>query len=84
MNDKRTPSKALWLEFVHPTHHCCGLCGNKGIIDTRGRVFTFAGVEVGVDSFCICPNGRVMKRQHDRSSRLHSHPRNSINERVKK
>ena len=41
----------------------CGLCGNSGIIDTRGKVFTAAGVSCGGVFFCICPNGRAMKRQ---------------------
>ncbi len=52
----------LWLaEFVSPNGHC-GLCGNKGLIDTRGKMFTLAGVECGVKAYCICPNGRSLKR----------------------
>jgi len=39
----------------------CTLCGNHGIIDTRG-VSTAAGVPVGRINFCICPNGQEMRR----------------------
>lgn len=54
----------LWLEFRGPAHEPghCGLCGNSGVIDTRGRMYTPAGVECGVLAFCICPNGRAFKR----------------------
>ncbi len=55
----------LWLEFLGPAgaaHHC-GLCGNSGVIDTRGRMFTPAEHECGVLAFCICPNGRVYKKK---------------------
>ena len=38
----------------------CTLCGNTGIIDTRGAK-SFAGHLVGRLDFCICKNG-----QHDR------------------
>lgn len=41
----------------------CGLCGNSGVIDTRGRMRTAAGYESGVLRFCICPNGRTMKQK---------------------
>ena len=55
----------LWMEFLgpesNPTH--CGLCGNQGFVDTRGKVFTPAGVECGVLRYCICPNGRALKTQ---------------------
>jgi hypothetical protein len=40
----------------------CSLCGNSGIIDTRGAR-TPAGLEVGRVNFCICPNGQSM-REH--------------------
>ena len=59
----------FWIrEFLGPntngTPPChCGLCGNSGIIDTRGKVFTAAGVACGGVFFCICPNGRAIKRQ---------------------
>lgn len=44
-----------WLD-----HYCvtfCTLCGNSGIIDTRG-VKTPAGHIVGRLNYCICPNGQ--------------------------
>jgi hypothetical protein len=52
----------FWLnEFAK--HQACCLCGNRGIIDTRGKVSTPAGYECGDVVFCICPNGRTMKKQ---------------------
>ena len=54
----------LWMKEFAPHGHCC-LCGNSGVIDTRGKVFTSAGVEVGAKVWCICPNGRSIKRQLD-------------------
>ena len=50
----------LWVREFSSTGHCV-LCGNAGVIDTRGKLFTAAGVECGDKVFCICPNGRVMK-----------------------
>jgi hypothetical protein len=47
-----------WWKFYHAEH--CTLCGNSGIIDTRG-VRTRAGVEVGRINFCICPNGQLRR-----------------------
>ena len=51
-----------WLKYYIPNGHCC-LCGNFGVIDTRGKVFTAAGVECGAEVWCICPNGQVMRKQ---------------------
>lgn len=51
----------LWLdEFVHKD--LCGLCGNRGIIDTRHSAISPAGVRCGGTFLCICPNGRAMKK----------------------
>lgn len=50
----------FWKEFNGP-QGLCGLCGNSGVIDTRGRVFSAAGVSCGVLAFCLCPNGRAFK-----------------------
>ena len=51
----------FWIaEFA--AKHCCCLCGNRGIIDTRGKVFTPANFECGDIVFCICPNGRALKK----------------------
>lgn len=49
-----------WYEF-YADHHCT-LCGNSGIIDSRG-VKTAAGVEVGRKNWCICPNGQTIRSQ---------------------
>jgi hypothetical protein len=54
--------KDLWAAEFSRRGHCC-LCGNSGIVDTRGKVFTAAGTECGDKVWCICPNGRAMKRQ---------------------
>jgi hypothetical protein len=50
----------LWKEFEHPQGFC-GLCGNWGVIDTRGKEYTPAGHHAGVVGFCICLNGRAWK-----------------------
>jgi len=43
---------------------CCGLCGNTGMIDTRGHLRTPDGADAGgVRAYCICPNGRYAKRR---------------------
>lgn len=55
-------AKDMWLEFLHEKG-LCGLCGNSGIIDTRRNTFSAAGVECGVNRFCICLNGREMKKK---------------------
>lgn len=58
----------IWTEFLHTTKDTtkdpikhCGLCGNRGIIDTKKSARTSAGWPVGIRAFCICPNGRAMK-----------------------
>ena len=51
---------ADWAAEFAPKGACC-LCGNHGVIDTRGKVFTPAGSEVGARVYCICPNGRRLK-----------------------
>ena len=51
-----------WIEhYVHRNH--CSLCGNTGVIDTRGAK-TPAGFDCGRLNWCICPNGQL--------SRIHS------------
>lgn len=51
--------KNFWLDnFI--SKNLCSLCGNRGIIDTRGRAISAAGVDSGKENFCICPNGRVL------------------------
>jgi hypothetical protein len=42
----------------------CSLCGNSGVIDTTGIVFTNAGLMVGRQNFCICPNGQELRSAH--------------------
>lgn len=43
------------------TGHCT-LCGNHGVIDSRG-VRTSAGHHVGRLNYCICPNGQSLRDQ---------------------
>lgn len=57
---EHNPITAYWLKH-YATDHCC-LCGNSGVIDTRG-VRTAAGVEVDRLNYCICPNGQGMREQ---------------------
>lgn len=63
----------LWKEFLggtYPMPNChCGLCGNHGMIDTRGKVSTPAGHPCGIYAPCICPNGREIKKHMDREAR---------------
>ncbi len=49
-----------WLTH-YATEHCT-LCGNVGVIDTRG-ICTPAWVEVGRLNYCICPNGQTLREQ---------------------
>lgn len=50
-----------WYAYYAAQH--CTLCGNCGVIDTRG-VRTPAGVLVGRLNYCLCPNGQLL-RYHD-------------------
>lgn len=58
----------LWQEFyVDVTRPdgikitVCGLCGNSGTVDTTTTAKIF-DKPAGIKSFCICPNGRAMKK----------------------
>jgi len=67
-------TKELWEEFivdVKPPKNMehlvdsvpvCGLCGNSGIVETNAK--TPYGVPCGIRKFCICPNGRALKKSH--------------------
>lgn len=50
-----------WFEFLNHQSGRCGLCGNSGIVDTRGKVVSPRGEDCGVRACCICPNGRTIK-----------------------
>lgn len=72
------PSEA-WLEFSVFVKDdrpgideisICGLCGNSGLISTLGTARTPRGIgakSVGVEAYCICPNGRSMKKNITKS-----------------
>lgn len=49
-----------WLKHYSTQH--CTLCGNRGVIDSRG-VQTPAGYPVGRLNYCICPNGQALRDQ---------------------
>lgn len=59
---RSNPITRYWLEHYSSTGHC-SICGNRGVFDTRGKVFTAAGFECGEVNFCICPNGQVMRKK---------------------
>lgn len=49
----------FWLENYARDGHC-GLCGNRGRIDTRGMK-TSSGIECGGRFICLCPNGQAIR-----------------------
>ena len=74
---KKPEVDELWKEFLGPdspyyfeplgvsmTNVHCGLCGNTGIVDTRGKVMTPNGMPCGVRRYCICPCGRLLKKDN--------------------
>lgn len=48
-----------WNNYMH--RGLCCLCGNSGIIDTRLTAISAAGVNSGKLSWCICPNGQILR-----------------------
>ena len=40
----------------------CGLCANTGVLDTTASAI-WQGKGVGVKTYCVCYNGRAMKRR---------------------
>jgi hypothetical protein len=57
---KCKPVADYWYQFYCTNH--CTLCGNSGVIDTRGAT-TAAGIRVGRLNWCICPNGQAFRNQ---------------------
>ena len=55
---ERTTAKNMWEQFIVNT--LCGICGNHGKFTTLN--YSPAGVLVGGTFFCICPNGRALRR----------------------
>jgi hypothetical protein len=53
------PTTDLWIEHFQEAG-LCSLCGQRGIIDTRG-LRSPAGVLCGKLNFCICPNGQALR-----------------------
>lgn len=52
----------FWIKhYLHPIYGCCVVCGNSGVLDSRGAK-TAAGVEVGTVTYCFCPNGQALRK----------------------
>ncbi len=64
MNIKPWLSKDLWWEFL--MNEVCGLCGNSGQIASENVVTGRGVVFKRPRMFCICPNGRTMKKQMEK------------------
>jgi hypothetical protein len=64
-------SKNLWLEFdVEVTRpdglviSVCGLCANTVEVNTTSTAIIF-DKPAGIKTFCICPNGRAIKKHKE-------------------
>jgi hypothetical protein len=67
---ERLPTKNQLANLWHKEYSkrgFCVICGNDGIIDTRGKTSSPSGFEYGTKVFCICPNGRVLKRGYEKN-----------------
>lgn len=53
-----------WLEHYAP-QDVCVLCGNSGIVDTKGTAFWPDGKPAGGRHWCFCPNGRERRKDTD-------------------
>lgn len=75
--ERNQPVEDYWAEhFVGTKYALCTLCGNRGIIDTRGRAISPAGQEAGKLNYCICPNGqcgRVQDPNDEKIAEKHEH-----------
>jgi hypothetical protein len=58
---KKYKKTDIWFEFLGPTG-LCGLCGNTGYINTLGHIKDATGTKCGIKQYCICPNGRVIRK----------------------
>jgi hypothetical protein len=59
----------VWEEFIVEVDRgdglivsICGLCGNRGVIDTTLTAKFPNHKDCGVVSECICPNGRALRK----------------------
>jgi hypothetical protein len=66
--DEEEVKQERWKEFLHPDLLICGLCGNSGYVDTRNRVKSPMGADCGIKTYCICPNGRSIKKQIEKAT----------------
>jgi hypothetical protein len=57
---------AYWLDHYADTETVlCTLCANTGRIDTTQSAISAIGVRPGRVNWCLCPNGRTLRRMHD-------------------
>lgn len=65
MKRVRKPIGEYWFEnYINldvADHGLCSLCGNRGIVDTRGRAISPRGLDAGRLNYCICPNGQALR-----------------------
>lgn len=58
-----------WLKYyTTPTSTLCELCANNGRI--RVAPVSPAGIKIFTDTFCICPNGQVMRYNEARNEKF--------------
>ena len=61
---KITKLDKMWLDYyLNQEVGLCSLCGNSGVVDTRKTAVSQAGVSAGRLNWCICPNGRTLRKQ---------------------
>lgn len=51
-----------WSDRYLSPEMLCSLCGNCGVVDTRG-VRSPAGVPCGRRNWCVCPNGEALRER---------------------
>jgi hypothetical protein len=65
LQESNKPVTTYWIEHYVGEQGICTLCGNTGLVDTRGT-FSPAGVQVGRVNFCIWPNGQARRQFEER------------------
>ena len=66
LRDDNPALTAYWLDHYADTATVfCTLCANTGQIDTTRTAISATGARPGRVNFCLCPNGRILRRMHD-------------------
>lgn len=61
MNNWDNSITDYWLKYyLDKETGFCSLCGQSGIIHTEG-IRSPAGIKVGRENYCICPNGQSLR-----------------------